>query len=112
LKYQPVSNTYSIGDTINTQGESYEYPTTFDIIVLRDSVAVKVRDSKIVDILPFDKYQYSGVPVINGRGFEVFVKSQEDFVNLLKDYESVDTTNEKSFYDKWLKFDTYRKISF
>lgn len=112
LKYQPVSTTYSIGDTINTNGESYNYPTTFDILVLRDSVAVKIRDSKIVDILPFDNYQYSNVPVINGRGFELFVKSQEDFGNLLKDYDLVDTSNEKNFYDKWLKFDTYRKISF
>lgn len=112
LKYQPVSTTYSIGDTINTNGESYNYPTTFDILVLRDSVAIKIRDSKIVDILPFDNYQYSNVPVINGRGFELFVKSQEDFENLLKDYDLVDTSNEKNFYDKWLKFDTYRKISF
>lgn len=112
LKYQPVSTTYSIGDTINTNGESYNYPTTFDILVLRDSVAIQIRDSKIVDILPFDNYKYSNVPVINGRGFELFVKSQEDFENLLKDYNLVDTSNEKNFYDKWLKFDTYRKISF
>lgn len=112
LKYQPVSKTFTIGDTINTQGQSYKYPDTFDILVLRDSVAIKVRDSKIIDILPFEKYQYSGVPVINGRGFEVFVKSQEDFKSLLQDYNLIDNTNEKGFYSKWLKFDTYRKISF
>ena len=43
LKYQPVKETYTKGDTIPVEGESYKYPDSFDIIVLRDSVAVKVR---------------------------------------------------------------------
>jgi sulfate adenylyltransferase subunit 1 len=112
LKYQPVSNTYTIGDEIPTQGESYKYPDTFDIIVLRDSVAVKVRDKKIVDIVPFSEYTYGNVPVINGRGFEVYVKSQDDFTTLLAEYNAITQDNEKDFYSKWLHFDTYRKVSF
>ena len=112
LKYQPVSNTYSIGDEIPTQSDSYKYPDTFDILVLRDSVAIKVRDKKIVDIITFDNYTYSDVPIINGRGFEVKIKSQDDFKSLLDDYNSITPENEKDFYSKWLKFDTYRKISF
>lgn len=112
LKYQPVSNTYSIGDEIPTQSNSYKYPNSFDILVLRDSVAVKVRDKKVVDIMPFGDYVYSEVPIVNGRGFEVKVKSQDDFKSLLKDYSTIVPENEKDFYSKWLTFDTYRKISF
>ena len=52
LKYQPVKETYTKRDTIPVEGESYKYPDSFDIIVLRDSVAVKVRDRKITDIVP------------------------------------------------------------
>jgi sulfate adenylyltransferase subunit 1 len=112
LKYQPVSNTYTIGDEIPTQGESYKYPDTFDIIVLRDKVAIKVRDKKIADIIPFSEYTYGDVPVINGRGFEVYVKSQDDFTALLAEYDAITQDNEKDFYSKWLHFDTYRKVSF
>ena len=71
LKYQPVKETYTKGDTIPVEGESYKYPNSFDIIVLRDSVAVKVRDRKITDIVPTSEYSYGGVPVVNGRGFEL-----------------------------------------
>ena len=77
LKYQPVKETYTKGDTIPVEGESYKYPDSFDIIVLRDSVAVKVRDRKITDIVPTSEYSYGGVPVVNGRGFEVLADSNE-----------------------------------
>ena len=112
LKYQPVNNTYSVGDTIPTSGESYNYPDSFDIIVLRDDVAVKVRDKKITDIIPVDKYEYSDVPVINGRGFEVKANSNEEIKNFLAEYKALEDPNDKDFFTKWLKFDTYRKVVF
>lgn len=106
LKYRAVGHTYTIGDEIPVQGESYKYPDSFDIIVLRDSVAVKVRDKKITEILPAGDYTYSGVPVINGRGFEVNVSSQEEAESFLKEYEKADG----EFFSKWMKFDTYRSV--
>ena len=112
LKYQPVNNTYSVGDTIPTSGESYNYPDSFDIIVLRDDVAVKVRDKKITEIIPEDKYEYSNVPVINGRGFEVKANSNEEIKNFLAEYKALEDHNDKDFFTKWLKFDTYRKVVF
>ena len=112
LKYQPVNNTYSVGDTIPTSGESYNYPDSFDIIVLRDDVAVKVRDKKITDIISVDKYEYSDVPVINGRGFEVKANSNEEIKNFLAEYKALEDPNDKDFFTKWLKFDTYRKVVF
>lgn len=111
LKYQPVKETYTKGDTISVEGESYKYPDSFDIIVLRDSVAVKVRDRKITDIVPTSEYSYGGVPVVNGRGFEVLADSNEKIQQFLSEYSKLDNINDADFFAKWVKFDTYRKIA-
>lgn len=111
LKYQPVKETYTKGDTIPVEGESYKYPDSFDIIVLRDSVAVKVRDRKITDIVLISEYSYGGVPVVNGRGFEVFADSNEKIQQFLSEYSNLKSINDADFFAKWVKFDTYRKIA-
>lgn len=111
LKYQPVKETYTKGDTIPVEGESYKYPDSFDIIVLRDSVAVKVRDHKITDIVPTSEYSYGGVPVVNGRGFEVLADSNEKIQQFLYEYSNLKSINDADFFAKWVKFDTYRKIA-
>lgn len=111
LKYQPVKETYTKGDTIPVEGESYKYPDSFDIIVLRDGVAVKVRDRKITDIVPTSEYSYGGVPVVNGRGFEVLADSNEKIQQFLSEYSNLKSINDADFFAKWVKFDTYRKIA-
>ena len=111
LKYQPVKETYTKGDTIPVEGESYKYPDSFDIIVLRDSVAVKVRDCKITDIVPTSEYSYGGVPVVNGRGFEVLADSNEKIQQFLSEYSNLKSINDADFFAKWVKIDTYRKIA-
>lgn len=111
LKYQLVKETYTKGDTIPVEGESYKYPDSFDIIVLRDSVAVKVRDRKITDIVPTSEYSYGGVPVVNGRGFEVLADSNKKIQQFLSEYSNLKSINDADFFAKWVKFDTYRKIA-
>lgn len=111
LKYQPVKETYTKGDTIPVEGGSYKYPDSFDIIVLRDSVVVKVRDRKITDIVPTSEYSYGGVPVVNGRGFEVLADSNEKIQQFLSEYSNLKSINDADFFAKWVKFDTYRKIA-
>lgn len=110
LKYQPVKTAYTVGDEIPVSGESYTYPDSFDIIVLRDSVAVKVRDRKITEILPASEYSYSGVPVINGRGFGVNASSDSEVKQFLKEYAETDEKAQSSFFEKWVRFDKYRKV--
>ena len=107
LKYQPVKATYTVGDEIPVQGESYKYPESFDIIVLRDGVSIKVRDRKITEIIPTEEYSYGGVPVINGRGFEVKAESDTDVKQFLKEYSESDENSQKEFFEKWVRFDTY-----
>lgn len=111
LKYQPVKETYTKGDTIPVEGESYKYPDSFDIIVLRDSIAVKVRDRKITDIVSTSEYSYGGVPVVNGRGFEVLADSNKKIQQFLSEYSNLKSINDADFFAKWVKFDTYRKIA-
>lgn len=110
LKYQPVRETYTVGDSIPLQGDSYSYPNSFDIIVLRDSVAVTVRSGVITSITSTDSYQYGGVPVVNGRGFEVLADSNEKVRQFLSEYKQLADINDSQFFAKWVKFDTYRKI--
>ena len=110
LKYQPVKTAYTVGDEIPVSGESYTYPDSFDIIVLRDSVAVKVRDRKITEILPASDYSYSGVPVINGRGFGVNASSDSEVKQFLKEYAETDEKDQSGFFEKWVRFDKYRKV--
>lgn len=110
LKYQPVRETYTVGDSIPLQGDSYSYPNSFDIIVLRDSVAVTVRSGVITSITSTDSYQYGGVPVVNGRGFEVLADSNEKVRQFLSEYKQLSDINDSQFFAKWVKFDSYRKI--
>lgn len=111
LKYQPVSLTYTVGDRIPVSGESYHYPDSFDIIVLRDQVAVSVRNSVITSIISTSEYKYSNLPVINGRGFEVLVASDDDVKSFLSEYSALKDNNNSDFFKKWVRFDTYRKIA-
>ncbi|MGN1403762.1 MAG: sulfate adenylyltransferase subunit 1 [Ruminococcus sp.] len=112
LKYQPVNCTYTVGDEIPVSGESYQYPDSFDIIVLRDGVAVRVRERKITEILSATEYTYGNVPVINGRGFEVLAKSDDEIQQFLKEYAETSEADQKAFFAKWVHFDTYRKVIF
>ena len=91
-------------------GESYRYPDDFDIIILRDSVAVKVRDRRISEITEAGAYLYDGFSVINGRGFEIKVNSDEDVSRLLREYAEAGEIGREEFFKKWTVFDTYRKV--
>lgn len=110
FKYQPVNTTYSVGDDIPVDGKSYSYPDDMDILVMRDSAAVLIRNRNVKDIIALEEYEYSGVPVVNGRGFGLNISSQEDAQRFISEYcESTETG--KELYDKWLDFGAYRKIS-
>ena len=109
-KHTPETKQYTVGDRIPVNGESYHYPDYFDIVILRDRVAVKVREEQITEILPLSEYCYSGVPVVNGRGFEVLVKSAGDFAAFLDAYEKDPESAE--FWNRWTRFGTYREVLF
>ena len=69
-----------------------------------------MRDKKITAIIPASEYEYSGFPVINGRGFEVVADNNKAVQDFLKEYNSLADSNDPQFFAKWIKFNTYRKI--
>ena len=111
FKSQTVNSVYTVGDEIPTTGKSYHYPDDFDIIVLRDRVAVIIRERKIVKLIPFGEYVYDGtVPIVNGRGFAVLVKTDAEVRELIAAYEAADEHTLPDLFGRWLQFDTYRQI--
>lgn len=109
LKYQTVGSTFTVGDEIPVTGKSYSYPDSFDIIILRDNAAVKIRDKRVTEISSAEEYKYSGLPVLNGRGFSVKVHSREETEDFLREYKAAED-DKSDFYAKWTEFDVYRKI--
>ncbi|MDF2802563.1 MAG: GTP-binding protein [Anaerocolumna sp.] len=111
-KLKPENKVYTLGDEIPIKGESYKYPENFDILVLRDSTVIKIRNTKIDAILPLEDYQFSGFPLINGRGFSIQATKDEELDQFLKEYKSSEGKNELVFTKKWIVFETYRSIVF
>ena len=111
-KSKPTGKTYTIGDEIPVTGESYHYPDSFDIIVLRDKVAVQVREKKITAIVALNDYEYTGVPLINGRGFELKIADKAQAEQFLKELDELNGNLNSDFFNKWAVFEKYRKIVF
>ncbi|MBV7272905.1 GTP-binding protein [Clostridiaceae bacterium UIB06] len=111
-KYKPIGNIYTVKDEIPVKGESYSYPENIDILVLRDWVAIKVRDKKITDIQSIEEYEYTGVTIVNGRGFAIKANSEEEILEFLNEYKKIDRENETEFLNKWVSLETYRRVIF
>lgn len=111
-KQKAQSHSYTIGQEIPVKGESYHYPDNFDILILRDGVAVRVLEKKIVQIQALDQYEYSSLPLVNGRGFGIKVNSQEEYDQFITEFKTIENINDDAFSNKWFRFDTYRSVIF
>lgn len=111
-KESPHNGTFTVGDTVPVQGESYHYPAYFDMIILHEHMAVSIRDSKIAKIISVDDYQYEGYPIVNGRGCAMRVQNQQEVEQLIREFDTTAKDGEAQFYNRWLRFETYRSIVF
>ncbi len=111
-KLVPEHKIYTVGDTIPVKGESYKYPESFDILALRDWAVIKVRASKITEIKSLEDYQYSHVPLINGRGFSISAANAEEVAQFIEEFRSSEGSDALAFTRKWIVFETYRSIIF
>ncbi|MDR1658123.1 MAG: 50S ribosome-binding GTPase [Deltaproteobacteria bacterium] len=109
-KVTPKEPSYSLGDRVPLTGHSYRYPENFDIAVFRDRVAIRIRDGRVVSLLALQDYAYEGFPIVNGRGFGVLVNSERDWALVREDYDRLTTDNETALAERWLDFNTYRRI--
>lgn len=114
-KVSPAGKNYTVGQEINVSGDSYSYPDSFDILVFRDRVAVTVRNKRIESIEKIEDYAYTGLPVINSRGFGVKLSGKDDYDKLLEELAAIkegrNSLND-TFFNKWTDFGVYRKIVF
>ena len=110
LKKQESDVTYKVGDKVNVEGESFKYPDYFDIISPESKAAVLIRNKQIEDIISLDDYSYSGLPVTDVRGFALKIKSNADLQNFLYEFNHIEKDKTAAFYNKWSKFETYRRI--
>ncbi|MDR2442825.1 MAG: 50S ribosome-binding GTPase [Deltaproteobacteria bacterium] len=101
---------YCVGDAVPLVGYSYHYPENFDIVVFRDQVAITIRQGKVAGLTHLSEHSYEGFPVVNGRGFGVLIASQEDFNLVRHDYERLSGDNEARLAERWLDFNTFRRI--
>ncbi len=111
-KESPHNGMFTVGDTVPVQGESYHYPAYFDMIILHEHMAVSIRDSKIAKIISVDDYQYEGYPIVNGRGCAMRVQNQQEVEQLIREFDTTAKDGEAQFYNRWLRFETYRSIVF
>ena len=108
---QTINSTFRVGDEIPVRGKSFAYPDDFDIIVMRNRVAVLIRNKKVERLVKFDDYYYDcTAPIVNGRGFAVLAKNGEEVKRFINEYEKSDENSLPELFGKWLDFDTYRKI--
>ncbi len=111
---QTDNKLYYVGDEITTGGDTYAYPDSFDIIGIKDGVAVKIRNKTVEDILPLQEYTYSNLPLINARGFGIRVNNQEEFDRLIeeRDGKTDNIKKDVEFSNQWFSLDQYKHIKF
>ena len=57
-----------------------------------------------------DDYRYAGLPVVDERGMALLVKNKADLEKFLEEAKGVTAENRSEVHNKWLRFETYRKI--
>lgn len=107
--YSNEHKIFRIGDEVPLSGESYQYPEYFDVFCRDDKAAILIRNAQVFDIVPLDKYSYGGFPLVNDKGFAIDVHSKKEYDEFLSDEKSLER---QQFYEKWMRFETYRKIIF
>lgn len=98
---------YRVGDAVPISGDSFAYPDYFDILNVRDGLAVLVRDRKIEEMQALADYRFIGLPVLDEGGFELTIKSRSDLEVYLEEAETADYT---VLHNRWARFETYRRV--
>lgn len=109
-KVDTGDKTYHVGDPVLTEGDSFKYPDYFDIISVEMGTAVLIRDKKVQDIISLADYEFTGLPILDERGFALEINSRMTLEQFLTEYADTTEQNQSGFHNKWFHFETYRKI--
>lgn len=115
VKEEAPTATYGVGDELPLTGLSYAYPKYMDILLLKKGKAIQVRDGSVERVDDLLDYSYNGLPVVNGRGLEIQIGSEEEtqlFIaeNSVAQLEDRRGGDISAFLNHWLRFETYRQI--
>ncbi len=105
---------FGYGDVIPVLGETYLYPADFDLIDLQSRLAARIRRSRLEEIVGFDNYAYSALPVLDPTGAYVKIDSQAAWEQLLEEYQAIRNGINKwaAFANRWKDFMRFRRIKF
>lgn len=107
------AHTFHIGDVLPQHGMTYEYPKDIDVLDVDQGLAAKVRNSKLQDLIPLTSYEYSGVPVVDVRGFYIRITSAADLAVYREELSLAQAANSYAVKaNKWLSFGRYREVRF
>lgn len=115
VKAEAATAVYGVGDELPLSGLSYAYPRYMDILLLKKGKAILVRDGRVERISELKDYSYNGLPVVNGRGLEIQIGSEEESAQFIRENQVAQEQdrsggNIAEFLNRWLKFETYRQI--
>ena len=74
-----------------------------------------IRDGKVDTIQALDDYKYTGAPLVNGRGFALYIANQEDLQNMLVSYDQLESSDYRKrveFANRYYSFGRFRKVVF
>ena len=109
-KANAKDKTYHVGDKVSVEGDSFKYPDYFDIISVESKTAVLIRDKMVQDIIALENYTFCGLPLLDEGGFALDIKNKTEFEEFLTEYDALAGQNRSEFHNKWLHFETYRRI--
>lgn len=114
-KFTVNPRVYKIGDAVPIAGETYSYPQDFDVVDLPNKLVVKIRESRLNNLIRIGEYAYEPVAVLNQQGFSVKIRSQGDFLSVKNDFAELsiyDSSRQAAFANQWFDITKYRTIRF
>lgn len=112
---EPIKKSYRVGDEIPTSGISYDYPESFDILLLRDDAFVSIREKKITAIDRLKNFRFEHFPLVNGRGFGIKINTAEGVQQMIEEFQKISGEDSKSmvaFSNRYFHFNQYRTLKF
>jgi sulfate adenylyltransferase subunit 1 len=109
---RPSGRTYTVGDEIPAEGDSYRYPDDFDILAMEAGVCISIRERRVAEIKPIEEYTCEGIPAVDHRGFALKITDKNSAKQFKKELENSAEGMDENFLNKWADFGTYRRIVF
>jgi sulfate adenylyltransferase subunit 1 len=106
---------FGIGDAVPVAGETYEYPENFNVLDIPTRTIVKIRKSRLNDIVELKDFGYDFVPLLDSNGAFIRVESKDDFGSFTAALPALAAEDKKGpadFANRWFEFTKFKKIKY